>query len=64
MRCRYSRGRLAFSFTGDLRSESDSSTEFHQRIRKNHFYFRKLGLSLSRAEVMSVVKHAPPTISA
>jgi hypothetical protein len=38
--------RLAFSFTGYLRSEKDSSTELHQWIRKNYFSFRELELNL------------------
>jgi hypothetical protein len=39
--------RLAFSFTGYLRSEKDSSTELHQRVRKNYFSVRELELSLT-----------------
>jgi hypothetical protein len=38
--------RLAFSFTGYLRSEKDASTELHQWIRKNYFSFRELELSM------------------
>jgi hypothetical protein len=38
--------RPAFSFTGYLRSEKDSSTELHQWIRKNYLSFRELELSL------------------
>ncbi len=38
--------RLAFSFTGYLRSERDSSTELHQWIRRNYLSFRELELSL------------------
>jgi hypothetical protein len=38
--------RLAFSFTGYLRHERDSSTELHQWIRRCYFRFRELELSL------------------
>jgi hypothetical protein len=38
--------RLAFSFTGYLREEQDSSTELHQWIRTNYLSFRELELSL------------------
>ena len=38
--------RLAFSFTGYLREEQDSSTELHQWIRRNYLSFRELELSL------------------
>jgi hypothetical protein len=38
--------RLAFSFTGYLRHEKDSSTELHQWIRRNYLSFRELDLSL------------------
>jgi hypothetical protein len=38
--------RLAFSFTGYLRSERDSSTELHQWIRRNYSSFRDVELSL------------------
>jgi hypothetical protein len=38
--------RLAFSFTGYLRNERDSSTELHQWIRRNYSSFRDLELSL------------------
>jgi hypothetical protein len=38
--------RLAFSFTGYLRTEKDSSTELHQWIRRNYLSFRELELSL------------------
>jgi hypothetical protein len=38
--------RLAFSFTGYLRDEQDSSTELHQWIRTNYLSFRELELSL------------------
>jgi hypothetical protein len=38
--------RLTFSFTDYLRSETDSSTELHQWIRKNYFSFRELELNL------------------
>ena len=38
--------RLGFSFTGYLRNERDSSTEFHQWIRRNYSNFRDLELSL------------------
>lgn len=38
--------RLNFSFTGYLRSETDSSTELHQWIRRNYFSFRELELGL------------------
>ena len=38
--------RLAFSFTGYLRHEKDSSTELHQWIRGNYFSFRELELTL------------------
>jgi hypothetical protein len=38
--------RLAFSFTGYLRHEKDSSTELHQWIRRNYFSFRELELSV------------------
>ena len=38
--------RLAFSFTGYLREEQDSSTELHQWIRSNYLSFRELELSL------------------
>src|ERR1700675_2467506 len=36
--------RLAFSFTGYLRNEKDSSTELHQWIRRNYSAFRDLEL--------------------
>ena len=39
--------RLAFSFTGYLRHEKDSSTELHQWIRSNYFSFRELELTLN-----------------
>jgi hypothetical protein len=38
--------RLAFSFTGYLRQEKDSSTELHQWIRRNYYAFRELELKL------------------
>jgi len=38
--------RLAFSFTGYLRNERDSSTELHQWIRRNYSSFRDVELSL------------------
>jgi hypothetical protein len=38
--------RLAFSFTGYLRHEKDSSTELHQWIRRNYLSFRELELNL------------------
>jgi hypothetical protein len=38
--------RLAFSFTGYLRHEKDSSTELHQWIRRNYLSFRDLELNL------------------
>jgi hypothetical protein len=38
--------RLSFSFTGYLRTETDSSTELHQWIRRNYLCFRDLELSL------------------
>jgi hypothetical protein len=38
--------RPAFSFTGYLREEQDSSTELHQWIRSNYLSFRELELSL------------------
>jgi hypothetical protein len=38
--------RPAFSFTGYLRQERDSSTELHQWIRRCYFRFRELELSL------------------
>ena len=39
--------RLAFSFTGYLRHEKDSSTELHQWIRRNYVNFRELELNLT-----------------
>jgi hypothetical protein len=39
--------RLAFSFTGYLRHEKDSSTELHQWIRRNYVSFRDLELNLT-----------------
>jgi hypothetical protein len=39
--------RLAFSFTGYLRHEKDSSTELHQWIRRNYVTFRDLELNLT-----------------
>ena len=38
--------RLAFSFTGYLRHEKDSSTELHQWIRRNYLSFRELELGV------------------
>ena len=38
--------RLAFSFTGYLRHEKDSSTELHQWIRRNYLSFRELELNV------------------
>jgi hypothetical protein len=38
--------RLTFSFTDYLRNEKDSSTELHQRVRRNYLSFRELELSL------------------
>ena len=38
--------RQAFSFTGYLRNEKDSSTELHQWVRRNYLSFRELELSL------------------
>jgi hypothetical protein len=38
--------RLAFSFTGYLRHEKDSSTELHQWIRRNYISFRELELNV------------------
>src|ERR1700722_20152789 len=39
--------RLAFSFTGYLRHEKDSSTELHQWIRRNYLSFRELELHVT-----------------
>ncbi len=38
--------RLAFSFTGYLRHEKDSSTELHQWIRRNYLTFREFELNV------------------